>query len=153
MSVKVFQSSDKTAPNHGVRNMVSALANALLDACHRFVGMVKLQKNQFHPVPRLLPLPDVAQIGAARQGGFKGEALTQPEVTFQFGQHQPSGLYRRSFRGKRRQARSDQVGIHKHRASRLVGQELPCKRGFSRPVGAGNNDDLAILMRHHSSSA
>ena len=47
-----------------------------------------------------------------------------------------------TFGRKGRQTGSNQIGIHKHRAPRLVRQKLAGKGGFSSPIGARNDDDL-----------
>jgi hypothetical protein len=115
MVMKEVQPRSKTAAYHGFRDVVSALANPLGHARHGFVGMVETQKDQLHPITGLLPAPDVAQLGAARQGGFKGEALARTEMALQLRQHQAPGLQGGGFGGKGRQAGSDEVGIDEHR--------------------------------------
>jgi hypothetical protein len=74
-------------------------------------------------------------------------------MSFQFQQHQSPGLHRSRFGGKRRQAGRNQIRVDEHRTGCLIGQEFPGKGGFTRTVGAGNDDDLALDPLHHSSSA
>jgi hypothetical protein len=69
---------------------------------------------------------DQPGIRAAREGGgFKCKACMATGVMADFLQHQAARADRRHFGRERRQPRRDQVGVHKHRAIRLVRQVLP----------------------------
>jgi len=78
-------------------------------------------------------LPGLAFAG---QRGFKGKTLALDHMLRNGFQRQPPCLNRCPLRGKRRQPGGNQISVDKHRAMRLVGQELPCKSGLARAIRA-----------------
>ena len=66
--------------------------------------------------------------------------LAEPKVALQLLQHQSRRLQGSGFRREWRQTCSNQVCIHKHGTTSLVGQELAGERGLASAVGPGDYD-------------
>ena len=100
MLFKIGKPAGEAAADDLFWNVVPALPNALH---HPFDGRFDIgqaQEIEADPVTLRAPFGDVAQVGQAGQGGFKGEALPARRAQVDFLQHQAPGAECGGFGGE-----------------------------------------------------
>lgn len=142
--MKIFKAGKKTAADGSLLDIVSSLPDPLRYSLQSIFRRVKRHKADSNSVSLLPPAFNQLHITQACQGGFKGETPAVCGVARDFFQHEPSSPQGRRLRLKRRQPRSNQIRIHKDRASRLSGQKFPRQSRFAGPVRSCDDDDLFI---------
>ena len=125
-----------------VRDVVPALGHALAHAIAGDVEIGNPEKIQTHTISCAAELAQQRGVGSTGQRGFEGKILAAIGELAKSSKHDPAGFEGGGFRGERRKAGGDQIGIYELAAAHFLGKEVADIRRFAGAVRTGDDEQV-----------
>lgn len=119
---------------------MATLANPSGDSSHRHCGRRQPEEDHFEAIASCPPLPEPGQMRPAAERCLECKVLSSRCQPFNFSDEDTASGNTGGLRTKRRKSRSNQVSVHEVQDTGIPRQKLSRERGFSGPVGTGDND-------------